>query len=159
MSDKILHPTLTITLGEDEAKEDFIFRVPTPMEKARLGVREASIRRQLDPMSGGWVVGVDDDTFFLIRGMAAFEVLLEKSSATWPYSEFKPERGPAELRVDINLFPPGKEATITEVGRRFQEALDTFHRDGAGHSGSAVSETLASGVDSRPLRSVSSAAA
>ncbi len=158
MSDT-LKQTLTLTIGEDSEKEEFTFRVPTPMDKARLGVREASVRRSLDPMGGGAGWGIDDETFFLIKGMVALEVLLDKASVTWPYSEFKPERGAAELRVDIDAFPPGKELVISEIGRRFSEELDRFHRDRAERQRPAAAETVAGGQHPEALRSVESKAA
>lgn len=158
MSDS-LKQVLTITVGEDSEKEEFTFRVPTPMDKARLGIREAAVRRSLDPMGGGAGWGIDDETFFLIKGMVALEVLLDKASVTWPYSEFKPERGPAELRVDINAFPAGKELVIAEIGRRFPEELDRFHRDRTGRQGPPAAETVEGSVDPRSLRPVASQAA
>lgn len=159
MSDKVLNNTLTITIGPDDDREEFIFRVPTPMDKARLGVREAALRRALDPSGGGWALGVDDETFFLIRGMATMETLLDKASVTWPYTEFKPDRGDAELRVDCNAFPPGKEAAIAEIGRRFQEELDRFHGERVGRNQSGVTEAVAGGEPAGSLQSVAPRAA
>lgn len=140
----VLKPTFKLLVGETDEQgepkngaEQFEFRVPTPLELARLGVREASIRRLVDPASGGWAQGLDDETFFLIRGMAVLELYLEKANVRWPYSEVK-EGSEAKVAVDITKFPPGKEPVIMEVGQRFKEALDRFHREGSGHSRPAV---------------------
>lgn len=130
MSD-VLKQTITVTVGEGEGAESFVFRVPTPLDRVRMGVREAGIRRMFDPTGQGWANGLDDETFFIIRGMSVLETLLDQSSATWPFTEIKPDKGDPELRVDIAKFPPGKEQTIGEVGRQFQDALDRFHRAGA----------------------------
>ena len=143
MSD-VLNPTFTVKAGGFE----FIFRVPTPLDKARLGTREASIRRIIDPTSSGWADGLDEGTFYLIRGMAVLEQFLEKSDAKWAFSESsRTPNGPAEVRVDITRFPAGTEEVITEVGREFQAALDRFHVRGAVHSKPAVPEAVAGGVD------------
>lgn len=127
----VLDQTITLKIGEGDAVEEFVLRVPTPIDRARLGVREAGIRRTLDPASAGWAGGLDDETFYLVKGFAILEVLLEKSSATWPFTEVKPEKGEPSLHVDITKFPAGKDGVIMEVGRQFQEAVDRFHRDGA----------------------------
>lgn len=130
MSDQILKPTLTIKVGPDDAPEEFVLRVPTPFERSRIGVRESSIKRMMDPMGGGDSVNVDTETWFMVRGMAVLETLLEKASVTWPYSEVKDRKGDVTLVVDITKFPPGKEPVITEVGLQFQQALDRFHGRG-----------------------------
>lgn len=127
----VLNQTFALKVGEGDTAEEFVLRVPTPMDRARMGVREAGIRRMFDPTGGGWAGGLDDETFFLIKGFVILEVLLERSNVTWPFTEVKPERGEPELRVDFSNFPPGKEGVIGEVGRQFQDALDRFHRGGA----------------------------
>lgn len=127
----VITQTLTVTIGEGETAEEFVFRVPTPLDRVRMGVREAGIRRTFDPSGQGWAAGLDDEVFFLVKGMAILEVLLERSNVQWPFSEVKPERGEPDLRVDITKFPAGKDSVIVEVGRRFQEALERFHREGA----------------------------
>src|SRR5689334_11354997 len=136
-----LKPTLTIKAGG----HDFIFRVPSPLDKARLGAREASIRRQIDPTGSGWADGYDLETFYLIRGMAVMELFLQQSDAKWAFAELPAgQDGPAGgVRVDINAFPAGKEDVIAEVGREFQSALDRFHGRGAGSGEPAVSEAVA----------------
>ena len=92
MSD-VLNPTFTVKAGGFE----FIFRVPTPLDKARLGTREASIRRIIDPTSSGWADGLDEGTFYLIRGMAVLEQFLEKSDAKWAFSESSRTFGPPSM--------------------------------------------------------------
>lgn len=151
---EILKPTLTINAGG----EDFIFRVPSPLDKAKQGAREAAIRRTIDPTGAGWADGYDLDTFYLIRGMSVLELFLEKSDAKWVFTEVPASKdGPAGgVRVDITMFPPGKEEVITEVGREFQPALDRFHGRGIEPGRPTVSETVAGGGDpgaSQPVAS------
>jgi hypothetical protein len=141
----VLKPTISIKVQGHE----FIFRVPSPLEKARLGAREASIRKQIDPTGSGWADGYDLDTFYLIRGMAVLELFLDKSDAKWVFTEAPASKdGPAgRVYVDITAFPPGKDDVISEVGREFQPALDRFHGRGPGSAASAPAEAVAGGVD------------
>jgi hypothetical protein len=141
----ILKPTVSVKAQDHE----FIFRVPSPLEKARLGAREASIRKMIDPTGAGWADGYDIETFYLIRGMAVLELFLDKSDAKWVFTEAPATKdGPAgRVYVDINAFPPGKEDVISEVGREFQPALDRFHGRGPGSAKPATAEVMAGGVD------------
>lgn len=147
MSDQVLKPTFTIKVGEGEHAEEFVLRVPTPMERARLGVREAALRRMLDPAVAVDSSQLDPDTWCLVRGMVVLEQLLEKANVKWPYTE----GSGAELAVIISNFPPGKEDILMGVGAQFQDALDRFHSERAGHSRSAVSEDVDGGQHSRTL--------
>lgn len=149
----IVNPTFDVTAGEGDEATTFTFRVPTPLDKAKIGIREASIRRQLDPVGGGWAIGLDDETFFLIRGMALLEVLLTQADARWPFDDSAPagKNASAEVRVNIEKFPAGKETIIAEVGRQFQDALDRFHGRGVEHSHPDVPEVVAGSVDPKAL--------
>lgn len=144
----ILKPTFTIKTAEP--KHEFIFRVPTPLDKARQGSREAAIRRLIDPTGAGWADGLDIETFYLIRGMAALELFLDKTDAKWVYTETQ-VKGEAKVHVDITQFPPGTEDLITEVGRNFQIGLDKFHGRGDVEGGPSVSKTVEGGVDTGTL--------
>jgi hypothetical protein len=152
----ILKPTFTVktTAGPNE----FIFRVPTPLDKARLGARELSIRRVIDPIGQGWADGLDAESFYLIRGMAVLELFLDKTDAKWVYTETPKDKG-GGVAVDITNFPPGTEDVITEVGRGFQPGLDKFHGRGVGSEQPPVPEAVAGSVDTEALRSVASAPA
>jgi len=121
------------------------------MERARLGVREAAVRRMLDPTVAVDTNQLDAETWCLVRGMVVLEQLLEKANVTWPYTEGRNAAGEPDLVVLIANFPPGKEPVLMEVGAQFQTALDRFHREGAGHKKPAVSEAMAGGVDTRAL--------
>lgn len=127
-----MKPTLTIKVGEDE----FVLRVPSVMDKARIGMSEASLRRSLDPAGIGFGP-IDDDTYCLIRGMAVLTSLLDQSSAKWVWT-----RRDNKLVVDPEQFPAGKEDVVAEVGRQFQDALDRFHGKGVGHAAAPVSEAV-----------------
>jgi hypothetical protein len=148
MAADILKPTFSIKTNGHE----FIFRVPTPLDKARQGAREAAIRRAIDPTGAGWADGYDLETFYLVRGMAVLELFLDKSDAKWVYTESsKDKKGASEIAVDITNFPPGTEDVITEVGRQFQAGLDTFHGRGVGPAEPPVSEAVESGESAGAL--------
>lgn len=145
MTDQMLKPTVKLTVGEGDSAEEFVLRVPSPLERARIGVREAAIRRSIDPMADS--MSLDAEIFFLIKGMAILEALLDKANVTWPFSETKNDKGEPTLSVDITKFPPGKEHVIEGVGLQFEEALDRFHREGTGHAHAAVPKAVDGGVD------------
>jgi hypothetical protein len=153
----VLKPTISIKAQGDE----FVFRVPSPLDKARQGAREASIRKMLDPTGQGWADGYDLDTFYLIRGMAVLELFLDQSSAKWVWTESKADKDAKAGRVYVAIdeFPAGKEDVITEVGREFQLALDRFHGRGAAAGQRPASEDVESGGDSGALRPVAPAPA
>lgn len=138
MPSEIVKPTFTIKTGEGDDAVEFELRVPSPLEKAKIGVRAAAIRRSFDPTGMVSSENLDGETFFLIQGMAILETLLERSDAKWVWTEFKPDRGDPQLIVDVTKFPEGKETIVAEVGLKFQESLDRFHRDRAEHTGPAV---------------------
>jgi hypothetical protein len=149
----ILNPTFSIKTAA--GPNEFIFRVPTPLDKARQGARETAIRRIVDPTSVGWADGLDADTFYIIRGMTVLELFLEKTDAKWVYTETpKDKAGAGGVYIDITRFPPGTEDVIMEVGRSFQAGLDKFHGRGAGSEQPPVPEVVASGVDTEALRPV-----
>ena len=103
----ILKPTVSVKAQDHE----FIFRVPSPLEKARLGAREASIRKMIDPTGSGWADGYDLDTFYLIRGMAVLELFLDRSDAKWVFTEAPASKdGPAgRVYVDITRSRPARK--------------------------------------------------
>lgn len=126
-------------------------RVPTPLERARLGVREAAVRRMLDPTIAVDTNQLDAETWCLVRGMVVLEQLLEKANVKWPYTEGRNAAGEPDVMVVIGNFPAGKEPVLMEVGAQFQGALDRFHREGTERPQSAVSEAMAGGFDTRAL--------
>jgi hypothetical protein len=143
MSD-VVNPTFKVKAGDFE----FVFRVPTPLDKVRQGARESAIRRAVDPSGAGWADGLDEYTFSLVRGMTVLELFLEKSDAKWAFSETAiGKKGPAEVKVDISKFPPGTEDIIREVGFNFQSALNTFHGRGTEPGDLTAPEALAGSVD------------
>jgi hypothetical protein len=147
MAADVLKPTFSIKVEGHE----FVFRVPTPLEKARQGARETAIRRIIDPTSAGWADGLDEATFCLIRGMAVLELFLDKTDARWVYTETAADKGPVKVVVDITAFPPGTETIITEVGREFQAGLDKFHGRGPGPVEPVMDEAVESGVNTGAL--------
>jgi hypothetical protein len=119
----ILNQTIELSSGGHK----FVFAVPTPVERARLGLREAGLRRQFDPASGGWPDGMDMDTFNLIRGFAVLQLYLRQTDAEWVYTAT--DKG--EPIVDIDKFPAGKDSVIIELGQEFLPALARFHGEGS----------------------------
>lgn len=126
----VLTETLTVKAGEDE----FVFRVPTPMQQIEIGIRGLALRRRFDPTGGGWEAGLDDATYMLIRGVVILEVLLKQSSAKWVYSETAGVDGRPTVAVSIDSLPPYATPIIIQVYQGFLEALATFFTAGAGNN-------------------------
>jgi len=127
MSD-VLTDTLTVRVGDD----DFVFRIPTPIQQIQMGIRGLALRRRFDPMGAGWETGLDDPTYMLIRGMVLLEVLLKQSSAKWVYSEAPGADGRPNVAVNIDSLPPHATPIIIQVYQGFTEALATFFAGGTG---------------------------
>jgi len=115
---------ITVTVGEDEAKQEFNFKVPSPRDLARLGMRAKALRAKDDPESGGEEYGLDPLTSDLYRGCALLETLLKTANCkdNWVYST-GPDGKPV---VDSEKFPAEQIANVQEVYRRFIAAVNTF---------------------------------
>lgn len=112
------------TIEVEHRGEKYEFRIPSLREEIKLGLHERSIRRELDPDSGGAAEGLDISTTMMVRAAAAFEVLLKSSTAKWPFSE-----GPAkEPVVDFRKFPTDKAEEVAAIGFAFETQLQEFRK-------------------------------
>lgn len=111
----------TIEVVSDE--ETFVFRIPSVREFARVGTRSHALRAADSPTTNGSEWGLDPMTADLYRGMALFEVLLERADCkdNWPFTEVD-----GKPRVDSSKFPPQVTFTVIDVQRRFDEAYRKF---------------------------------
>lgn len=139
MVNGVLDNSVTITVDG----KDFQFRVPSPLDTARIGMVSASIRRRLDPDGVGSEEALDPSTALVIRGMAMMEVLLEKSSATWAFSEVKDAKGVTKIAVDAGKFPPAATALLPAIYMEAQDAIARFLNPGAGDGIAPSAESVA----------------
>lgn len=135
----VLTDTLTITVGEDQ----FVFKIPTPIQQIEIGVRASALRRRFDASGAGWEDGLDTATYLLVRGMVILQVLLTQSSAKWPYTETRGADGKPIVAVDIDKFPPSASPIIIQVYQGFNDALARFFGGGVGDDKPAVSDAVA----------------
>ena len=126
MSDTTDTQTAPVPVTEDNIEvvvggDHFYFRVPSPRDYARLGMRAAALRRQ-DSSGFGDDLGLDDFTASLYRSFAILETLLVKADVAWPYTETKT----GVPVVDHTKFPPSKTPQLVEIARGFEDKFYTF---------------------------------
>lgn len=136
----VLDNSVTISLYG----EDFVLRVPSPLDMARIGVEAGAIRRTLDPLQIGNEECVDWHTAKLIRGLAYLKVLCEKSTATWVFSEVDAGRGTKSVSVDITKLPPKSTKTLVELAEVAAQAIERFLEGGDQDGQPLSTETVAS---------------
>lgn len=115
--------TNSVTFKIDD--EEFVFRAPSPLDMARVGVIAGSIRRELDPAGLGNEVCIDWQTSTLIESMAIMEVLLERGPK-WAYSEKEDRSGKKHVVVDRVAFPPNKTNVLRQIPSKFSEEVSRF---------------------------------
>lgn len=136
----VLTDRLTITVGDDQ----YVFKIPTPLQQMEIGVKAAALRRRYDFQGGGWEDGLDQGTFLLVRGIVIMQVLLIQCSVKWPYSESKDDKGAVTVSVDPDKFPPFATPIIIQVYQGFTEALARFFEVGTESGVAAGEEAVAS---------------
>lgn len=136
----ILDNTVTVTVGGDT----FEFRLPSPLDMAKIGMVASSIRREADPAGLGYEEGLDWQTAVLIRAMATMVVLLERSSAKWAFSEVRDAKGVATVSVDHKKFPPKASLVLPEIYDKLQEEVSRFLSGGTANGDAAGTETVES---------------
>ena len=119
--------------------ETFVFRIPSVREFAKVGARAHELRRADSPSTNGSEWGLDPTSIDLYRGMALFEVLLEKADAkdNWPFSESN-----GKLVVDSSKFPPRVTFAVIQANRGFDEAYSRFLEGGDGDGKSSSEDTV-----------------
>jgi hypothetical protein len=117
------------TIDVVSGSETFIFRIPSVREYAKVGARAHELRRADSPTTNGSEWGLDPMSIDLYRGMALFEVLLEKADAkdNWPFTEIGGKPG-----VDSSKFPARATPIVIDVSRGFDEAFRKFLEGGVG---------------------------
>ena len=101
----------------------YVFKIPTIHDEIKIGMRSRDLRREIagNPSEDG----LDNGTVYMCRACAGFEVLLKKSSETWPFSE-----GKAGPEVNSAKFSAEKVNEALEVYVAFQDKLGTFRAGG-----------------------------
>lgn len=135
----ILDNFVTVKVGEDT----FEFRLPSPLDMAKIGMVATAIRRESDPSGLGYEDGLDFNSAILIRAMATMVVLLERSSAKWPFSEVRDAKGAATVGVDYKKFPPKSALILPEIYDKLQEEVTRFLDGGVANGDTSSAENMA----------------
>lgn len=136
----------TITVEHD--KESFTFRIPTIRDDARLDSYVKSMIFQDTQNPEIKESQLDEVTKFNYRVIAAFAILLQKSSALWPFQENPVTKQP---EVNIENLP----AKSVEIYAKFAEALNVYFR-GPTPTGQPASEQPVAGGTTIASESVQS---
>lgn len=121
-----------IIITDNLDKNEYAFRLPTIADEVKIGTRMRQLRRKIDPNDDG--VGVlDADTTAYLRAMAYFEILLDSSSAAWPYSQLSD----GKRIVDSLAFPPDKANQALYIAGTLFNQVQRFRFGGAPPGGAA----------------------
>lgn len=134
----LLKDTVEVTVNGDT----FEFQIPSYYDEVRIGTREKNIRRELEIELGGDISSTGDSldpgTSFMIRTAATFELLLRKSSATWPYT--KGVNGAPV--IDYKQWPKNKVSDAIAVGMAYNTEVSRFRTGGLSDGDASGAETM-----------------
>ncbi len=124
MADDLLKTSILVRdIGRD--KDHFQFKIPTIRDEIQISARADAIHKSLDPSWDGFTPGLDGMGMLELKACATLEVLLEKSSAVWAFSQTKDG-----VRVDHSQFPANRVNDVILAYQGFSEALQTFRETG-----------------------------
>lgn len=133
------------TIDVEVNGETYTFKIPSYMEEIKVGLRERDIRREVEQELGidartsvGEAAGLDGATFFMIQTAAQFEVLLRRSSTSWPWSNDRT----GKPIVDFKKWPNEKVAEAMAVGVAYQNAIGQFRSGGDRSDNSTGTQTV-----------------
>jgi len=108
--------------------DDFTFAIPAIHDDIKQGLRSRALRQAIvGPLGDYSAAGLDDWTNYQVDACATFEVLLRKSSATWPWSK----TAAGAPIVDSSKFPLKNAADVATIYAGFRDKLNTFRQGGA----------------------------
>ncbi len=119
--------------------ETFTFRIPTLRDDARMDSYIKALILQDTQNPEIKESQLDDVTKVNYRVIAAFGVLLQKSSALWPWRENPQTRIP---EVNVETLP----AKAVEIYVKFAEALNMHFRDATAVGQSPTEQPVVSGA-------------
>lgn len=141
-------PEFNDTLTVKVFGETFEFRIPGPLEMARIGSRALEMRRTASPGTAGSDLGMDPMSRDLFLGMALLETQLVRADCrdNWPFFVDEKTKTPA---VRADKFPPRSTPAVMEMYRAFSNALDEFLFPGD-RDGKPAGEETVDGVPDVP---------
>ncbi len=131
----------TITIKRDDA--EYIFRVPSVKDDIRVGQAARLIRADLDPNGYGGEDGLDQRSVLTSRYLAVFEVLLEKSSATWIAWKVAKKGADTTTVFDSDAVPADRADDIIDIGIEFDNEVIRFRESRTGNGKPPGTETVA----------------
>ena len=139
---KILDKTVIV----ENDGESFEFTIPSAVHELRIGAAIRRIRREIDPLSGGpgEEYGWDQMAFLHTKGIAMFQVLLERTSAKWVHGP-----GPdGKPMVDWLNWPPEVVERVLEISLALDSAVQRFRarRNKPAQPGASAGNQTVAGV-------------
>jgi hypothetical protein len=124
MADDLLKSSITVrNIGRD--KDHFQFKIPTIRDEIQISARADAIHKSLDPSWDGFTPGLDGMGMLELKACATLEILLEKSSAVWAFTQTL-----EGVKVDHTKFPANRVNDVILAYQGFSEALQTFRETG-----------------------------
>lgn len=136
MAGEIGKRTITVPHGG----ETYEFRIPSIHDDIKIGARVKALYRKLDPEYDGDARGLDFNTQYQLRLCGTFEILLLRSSASWPFAA---NAAQGTVACDTALWRPEDAGLAGEVFNAFSEALGNFRAGGNTGTEPAKPEDLA----------------
>lgn len=141
---------LEIKLGDAKTGfRTYIFKIPTVHDEMKVGIRMRAIRRMVSDGDDPTDDGLDGMTLLFNRACANFELLLLKSSETWPFSP-----GTGGPVVDSSKFPIDKVQELVDAQVEFVNKLTSFRQGGNPDQPSAVDQVASGQSDTGRSESV-----
>lgn len=121
-ADQLLQTTLAVKIYEGTPQQDsFEFEIASIHKEIALGARVHRLHKQIDPEWDEFSQGLDGLTLFNLRACAAFELLLKKSTAKWPWTETA-----SGVVCDSSKFPAERADDVLLAYRGLLDALASF---------------------------------
>ena len=119
-SELFIRDEITVEHDYRDAKTTYIFRIPSPMQQAKIGIVARNLRMQDDPETVGSSDGLDSYTYELYYAAATFKTMYIRGDNSWvmsPNEAGQPECIPDNWPAD---------APLVDVFEKYMQEVERF---------------------------------